>query len=287
MSEVDPKKVFVVHGRNLTARDAMFTFLRAIGLDPIEWSTAIGATGSGAPFIGQALDAAFAMAKSVVVLLTPDDVAYLRPEYASGDDDPETEPKGQARPNVLFEAGMALGHHPDRTIIVELGSLRPFSDVAGRHLIRMDGSAPKRNELANRLRNAGCAVNTTNTDWLIAGDFTPPPTPGGPMGRRVPSNSQRRKRRLDGRFLYRSAGSSRIQITNIGAEDVFDLTSPNAGRFHGHLDDVEVPRLPAGKSVSLIAAQMMGGPDTFDLIVNGRTESGEEFSESLFLDLNS
>jgi len=53
------KRVFVVHGRNLGARDAMFGFLRAIGLEPIEWSTAISATGSASPYIGQALDAAF------------------------------------------------------------------------------------------------------------------------------------------------------------------------------------------------------------------------------------
>ena len=136
VSQANPKNVFVVHGRNIPARDAMFTFLRAIGLNPIEWSAAISATGSGSPYIGQALDAAFNMAQAVVVLLTADDIAYLRPEYASGDDDPELTPTPQARPNVLFEAGMAMGRHPDRTVLVELGSLRPFSDVAGRHACR-------------------------------------------------------------------------------------------------------------------------------------------------------
>jgi hypothetical protein len=32
----DPSAVFVIHGRNLLARDAMFSFLRALGLRPIE-----------------------------------------------------------------------------------------------------------------------------------------------------------------------------------------------------------------------------------------------------------
>ena len=147
----DPKKVFVVVGRNRQASDAMFAFLRAIGLTPIEWSAAVRATGSGSPYIGQVLDVGFQMAQAVVVLLTPDDVAHLRPEYARDDDDPELEPKGQARPNVLFEAGMAFGRHPDRTILVELGQLRPFTDVVGRHTVRLDGGSPEqRNELAGR-----------------------------------------------------------------------------------------------------------------------------------------
>ncbi len=99
------RKVFVVHGRNREARAAMFTFLRAIGLAPIEWSEAVRLTGEASPYIGHVLDAAFGAAQAIVVLLTPDDVAYLRSEYASGDDDPETTPLAQARPNVLFEAG--------------------------------------------------------------------------------------------------------------------------------------------------------------------------------------
>lgn len=170
----DPKKVFVVVGRNTAASDAMFAFLRAIGLTPIEWSQAVAETGSGSPYIGQVLDTGFEMAQAVVVLMTPDDVAHLRREYASNDDDPELEPKGQARPNVLFEAGMAFGRHPDRTILVELGPLRPFTDVGGRHTVRLDNSPGKRNDLATRLATAGCDVVTTGESWYRAGDFAPP-----------------------------------------------------------------------------------------------------------------
>jgi predicted nucleotide-binding protein len=102
------------------------------------------------------LDVAFDAAQTVVVLLTPDDIAYLRRQYASGDDDPETVPSAQARPNVLFEAGMAMGRDPRRTVLVELGQLRPFSDVVGRHAVRLNGSAERRKELAQRLQTAGC-----------------------------------------------------------------------------------------------------------------------------------
>jgi CAP12/Pycsar effector protein, TIR domain len=40
------RRVFVVHGRNSAVRSAMFAFLRAIGLHPIEWSEAVKMTGS-------------------------------------------------------------------------------------------------------------------------------------------------------------------------------------------------------------------------------------------------
>ncbi|MCF6390892.1 nucleotide-binding protein [Mycobacterium sp. MBM] len=285
---VNPKKVFVVVGRNTAASDSMFSFLRAIGLDPIEWSEAVGLTGSGSPYIGQALDAAFATAQAFVVLMTPDDQAQLLREFASDDNDPELVPKGQARPNVLFEAGMALGRHPDRTILVELGSLRPFSDVAGRHTVRLDNSAPKRNELASRLRTAGCDVNTSGNDWYRAGDFTPPKASSGPLptGRRLPSSTKPRKNHLDARVLHRSSGSDRLQLINVGTDDVYELRSPNADQLQGRLDGFPIQRLPAGKSINLNLIQVWGTQNTFDLTVEGRTEDGETFSESLFLDLN-
>lgn len=77
----------------------------------------------------------------------------------------------QPRANVLFEAGIAMGRAPERTILVEIGRIRPFSDVAGMHTVRMDGSTPRRQELAARLRDAGCEVNLDGTDWHTAGDF--------------------------------------------------------------------------------------------------------------------
>jgi predicted nucleotide-binding protein len=135
----NPRKVAVVHGRDTALRTSMFRFLRAIGLSPIEWSEAVKATKKASPYIGEVLDKAFEEAAAVVVLLTPDDVARFRPEFRKASD-PEHEATltGQARPNVLFEAGMAFGRHPDSTILVEIGELRPFSDVGGRHVVRLN-----------------------------------------------------------------------------------------------------------------------------------------------------
>ena len=100
------RDVFVVHGRNDKARDALFAFLRSIKLDPLEWAEAVRFTGKPMPYVGEVLDAAFTRAHAVVVLFTPDDEARLKKEFRTDNDPPhEIEPTGQARPNVLFEAG--------------------------------------------------------------------------------------------------------------------------------------------------------------------------------------
>src|SRR4051794_26546262 len=100
-AEVDPRNVFVIHGRNARASEAMFAFLRAIDLNPIEWTVARSMTKKGSPYIGEILDAAFNNARAIVVLQTPDDVAYLH-ESLTYPDDPETQPQMQPRANVLF-----------------------------------------------------------------------------------------------------------------------------------------------------------------------------------------
>lgn len=169
----DKRKVFVVYGRNSKARTAVFDFLRAIDLAPMEWEQVIAATGKPSPFIGDALEAGFSIAQAAVVVLTGEDMAragkrYLRPD----DTNDEKVLTPQPRPNVLFEAGMALGKYPDRTVLISLGSYRKFSDIDGRHLVHLSNKAPSRQALVDRLKRAGCAVDTDNkSDWLERGDF--------------------------------------------------------------------------------------------------------------------
>jgi predicted nucleotide-binding protein len=168
--------VFVVHGRDLAARDAVFTFLRSVGLRPLEWTQALGLTKKGSPYVGEVLDAAFHEAAAIVVLLTPDDDARLRAAFLSPRDPKhERELTGQARANVLFEAGMAFGRNPNSTVLVLLGDTRPFSDVGGRHVLYLSDSPTSRQEFVTKLANAGCNVDTSGTDWLSAGAFKPRP----------------------------------------------------------------------------------------------------------------
>lgn len=156
----------------------MFAFIRSIDLTPLEFSEARKLTKKPSPYLGEILDAAFEHAQAVIVLLTPDDQARLRSDLRlQSDEHFERELTGQARPNVLFEAGMAIVNHPEQTILVQIGYVRPFSDVAGRHIVHMNGSTTTRQELASRLEDAGCPVNLRGKDWHTAGDLTPPQLP--------------------------------------------------------------------------------------------------------------
>lgn len=293
--------MFVVHGRNDDLRKAMFDFLRSINLSPMEWTTAVELTGEGSPYIGQVLDVAFDHAAAIVVLMTPDEIAYLQPRYGHGEDDAETLPAAQARPNVLFEAGMALGRNSKRTVLVEIGDVRPFSDVAGRHAIRLTNAVSGRQALANRLKTAGCAVDLTGTDWHTTGDFTPPTAPGDglTLGRRVPS-TPRVPKVLDFDLKFTHTGGNRmdkLQVINRGTETAYDvaLSVPdNAGldfRGDGFKPIAKIPG--GGRSVTLdvMSSRMFlgggGKEEVFDVTITARTDSGEQHIQDVFVDMNS
>jgi predicted nucleotide-binding protein len=169
-SNADPKRVFVVHGRNTSLNRALFSFLRALKLTPFEWEEAVALIG-GSPYVGDVVVEGMKHAQATVVLFTPDESVCIRPELANGDQDPDLIKQYQPRPNVLFEAGISLAIDERRTILVEVGKQRSFSDIFGRHLVRLDNSASRRNALAGRLKTAGCAVDTSGDHWLSEGDF--------------------------------------------------------------------------------------------------------------------
>jgi len=167
----DAGAVFVVAGRDSRAAAAIGALLRALGLHVVEWEHAVAKTGLPNPYVGDVVEAGLRMAGAAVVLLTPDDLVHLREDLLHDDDgEEEREVRGQARPNVYYEAGIADAIGRERTVIVEMGSVKSFSDAAGRHVVRYDGSATRRQALAERLRLAGLPVDTAGQDWLTAGD---------------------------------------------------------------------------------------------------------------------
>jgi predicted nucleotide-binding protein len=162
--------VFVIHGRQKLGD--FHAFLRAINLQPLEWSQARKLTEKTNPYTWEIVDLALKSAGAIVALFTADDEARLSERFCmSSDSDLEKIYLLQPRQNVLFEAGVAYGRSPNRTVIVRIGSQRPMSDLAGHHILTLDDSPASRQATADALRLAGCAVDLTGTDWFTAGRF--------------------------------------------------------------------------------------------------------------------
>ncbi|WP_431894514.1 CATRA conflict system CASPASE/TPR repeat-associated protein [Micromonospora haikouensis] len=166
------RRVFVVHGRDHQVRDRMFDFLRALDLRPMEWEPLVTATGSTAPYLRDVVGWGVTHAQAAVVLLTPEDQVSLHPDLRlPADTSAEAQPGLQARPNVLLELGMALATYPDRTLVIQVGETRPVADLGGLNFIRLTDSPDCQRKIASRLRQAGCAVDDTGSDWLAPGRF--------------------------------------------------------------------------------------------------------------------
>lgn len=160
------QKVLVVHGRNRKIRNGIFQLLEEVGLEPLEWHEMVGKTGRGAPGMLEILSAGFKAANFILVLFTPDDEASLRPEHVSeGDADYEKTPMPQPRPNVLFEAGMAMALNPEHTVLVRFGAIRGLSDLSGLHFFELDDSVATRRRLLEHLKILGCELDLDSTGW--------------------------------------------------------------------------------------------------------------------------
>lgn len=174
-----PKKnrdnsVFVVHGRDSKLNDAMYGFLRAIGLKPKEFSQVLKAAKGPNPNVGEAIYNGMEKAHGVVVLFSPDEEAKLKPRHATDKDKKYRlhELDGQARPNVIFEAGLALGAHAQKTILVQVGDTRDISDLAGKHIMHLSNDPATRVEFADRLKTKlGFKVEIDGKIWLSATSF--------------------------------------------------------------------------------------------------------------------
>jgi predicted nucleotide-binding protein len=162
--------LFVVHGRDTQLNEDVFSFLRAIGLNPLEWGQAVKRVKGANPNVTEVVKTALQSVQGVIVMFSPDEEARLKTKFRNSKDSKTLE--GQARQNVIFEAGIALGAHPEKTLLVEVGDVRKISDISGMHILHLSNSATSRKELAQRLKDKlRFKVDLTGDSWLTVGNF--------------------------------------------------------------------------------------------------------------------
>lgn len=167
--------IFVVHGRDAKLNADMYAWLSSIGLVPMEWDHAIKAAKGGAnPIVGDVIREAMDRVQGVMILFSPDEETKLKSKLASVSDKKKNHHiKGfQPRPNVILEAGLALGAHSDKTILVQVGDIREISDIAGKHMVHLDSSFSSRKHLADRLESKlKFKVDLAGRTWQTIGNF--------------------------------------------------------------------------------------------------------------------
>ena len=170
----DARKVFIIHGRNENAVVAVEHFLRSLKLDPIDFDE-LAANVGGSAFIGDIVREGMRQAQGIVALFTADEFSSLRPEFRKSRDSKADKERWQARPNVIFEAGMAYGMAKERVFLVVLGAqVELFSDVSGIHLLHLNNSVQSRSSFRQKLIGIGCEVDQKTglwSDYTKAGDF--------------------------------------------------------------------------------------------------------------------
>lgn len=153
--------VFLVHGRDHDARDAVARILKAYGTDVWDWTIARQRTRKPSPTTLDVIRKSISDATAVAVLLTPDETVRL--DVANGDEDQTF--RRQARPNVLFEAGWAMAKKSDKTVFIRLGPVDMLSDIDGINYVSLDDTVETREDLRLRLIDAGCRLLDTDKDW--------------------------------------------------------------------------------------------------------------------------
>ena len=170
------QSVYVIYGRNIAIRDAMYDFLDALGLQLITKEAVVHRL-KGSPFAANILNTTFESAQAIIVLFTTEEYARLRRELRKpGKRKEEEEFRPQPSLDQIFEAGYALGRFSKRTILLQIGQVELFSDLDGRHMPNFTGTEDERRNLIDRLRGMGCTLQIDESRWRSAGNFQPLPS---------------------------------------------------------------------------------------------------------------
>jgi hypothetical protein len=151
LSAVMSNKVFVVHGHDEGAKNAVAFYLSGLGLEPIILHLRPnGGRDLLTKFREESEGASFA-----VVLMTPDD---------EGGPISSAERRARARQNVVFELGFFIGQFgPERVVALLKGDVEKPSDFNGIAYINLDTHDRWKAELARELQHAKVPFDTAKT----------------------------------------------------------------------------------------------------------------------------
>lgn len=124
-SQSKTKKVFIVHGHDEVAKTSLEVFLHEIGLEPVVLHRQADEGLTVIEKFEKHSDVGYAF-----ILLTPDEIAYIKSEQGKQDD--ERKKEFRARPNVIFEFGYFVGKlGRSRVCCLYTGEVSLPSDVDG------------------------------------------------------------------------------------------------------------------------------------------------------------
>ena len=145
--KADTKKVFIIHGRDNEAKEAVARFLERLDIEPVILHEQ--------PNQGRTIIEKFeehAQAAFAVVLLTPDDAGALENE--------KDKLRPRARQNVIFEFGYFIGRlGRKRVCALTKGDLEMPSDYDGVLYVPLDAAGAWRMRLVKELKAAGLNVD--------------------------------------------------------------------------------------------------------------------------------
>ena len=141
-------RVFVIHGHDEGARDAVARFLERLGLEPIILHEKSSGGRTIIEKFEQNADVGFALA-----LLTPDDMGSPQGE--------EDDLKPRARQNVIFEFGFFIGRlGRERVCALPKGDVEFPSDYKGVLYIPLDVDGGWKLKLMKELKEAGLEIDS-------------------------------------------------------------------------------------------------------------------------------
>jgi predicted nucleotide-binding protein len=142
-------RIFVVHGHDISARDAVEKFLSDVGLRKIILQTEVGTGQTTIEKFEEYSNVHFA-----IVIVTPDDEGHKR--------EPPSDLRPRARQNVIFELGYFLGKLGRHRVVAlykkEDDEIEFPSNYESVGYLHMDSGGGWRVELAKSMRKAGIDV---------------------------------------------------------------------------------------------------------------------------------